>query len=522
MIAMTVTFAFIHGVFEPIEQWGIQAQFQSQKPLVASQVNSLAFGRHQNVDHLRAQKHSILQSFPYLSGAQDGVDLSILQWGTVSANDYTKSEEEVSIHSKPWLLVGFPQERAFHRSGVFSEAPVHRVPQAVMVGLIMLGSFLAVWLSKRWGSDSAVRVVGLIGLVFVMFSLGVGAPFGVWIDLVPFPLALVMGCVASIMIRELGRYQKIPQGSVESTFSPAPTLSLARVTPFVPPHHRMVTVLFVDIRGFSQMAETLSPEEVSGLLGEFYTEMTEAVTHHGGMIDKFMGDAVMALFNVPHFQPDHADRAVSAALDCQQRLRRLAVHFQQRYGRSLACGFGLHTGEALVGTMGSVHRMDYTAMGDTVNLGANLEGLSKVYGVPIVMSESTHQALTLVCHSRYLDEIRVKGRERFVRIYTVTEKDDRQVSRVPMQGHAVVQQFGVRSLGKIYDVSRGGLALEQLERPLIEGSLLDLDLHSDDGDGPLSFQAKVIWAQSHRAGFEFLETTQDFQPGVETFLSRSA
>lgn len=479
LVVMIVTLAFIHGVFDPMTQWGLQAHTQSQSPVGANEIESNVLDQWANVDHLITQAHSMLKSFPYLSGDRIGIDTSLSQAGKVRANDYTKAEGDVSAHPKQELLLLSQEEGSLNSSGVFFGTPIIRVSQAGLM-VIVLGSLLALWLSVRWGSISAV------------------------------------------MIQNLGWLQKARRDPAESVFPQTPTLPWERGRPFVSPHHRMVTVLFVDIRGFSQIAETLSPEEVSGLLGEFYAEMTKAVSHHGGVIDKYMGDAVMALFNVPHSQPDHADRAVSAALDCQHRLHGLSTHFQQRYDHPLVCGFGIHTGVALVGSMGAGHRMDYTVVGDTINLGANLEGLSKVYDVPIVMSESTYQALTVDCHSRYLDEIRVKGRERFDRIYAVTGKDGRLVSRVPLQGHAVVQQLGVRSLGKISDVSTGGVALEQLEQPMIEGSLLDLALHSVDSSCPLSFQAKVIWAQSHRAGFEFLETTQDFQPGIETFLSRSA
>lgn len=480
LVAMIVTLAFTHSTFEPMEQSGLKVQSQFPRLLGANEIESHVLEQWENVGHLITQANSILRGFLHLSVDRMGRDASLSQWRKVWANAYTKVDEDLLAQPKPEAFLESQEEGYFYSAGIFSGASFIRVPQVGMVGVIFLGSLFVVWISIRWGSGSAV------------------------------------------MIPNLRWFQKERSDPIPSVCPQPPALPMGQAMAFGSPHHRMVTVLFADIRRFSQIAETLSPEEVRGLLEEFYAEMTEAISHHGGMVDKYMGDAVMALFNVPHSQPDHADRAVSAALHCQHRLHSLSANFQQRYGHPLVCGFGIHTGEAFVGSMGFGHRMDYTVVGDTVNLGANLEGLSKAYGVPIVMSESTHQALTSGCHSRYLDELRVKGRERFDRIYTVTNKDDRRVSRIPIQGHVVLHQLGRRSLGKISDVSPGGLALEQLEQPMIEGSLLDLDLHPVDRDCPPTFKAKVVWARSHRAGFQFLETTQDIQPDVENFLSRSA
>jgi len=195
--------------------------------------------------------------------------------------------------------------------------------------------------------------------------------------------------------------------------------------PSINNYRQVVTVLFADIRGFSGISEKLSPEEVANFLHDYLTEMTEAVLLHGGIVDKYMGDAIMALYNTPHSQPDHAIQAVRTALECQQRVRRLGGNFQRYYGADLVCGIGIHTGEALVGTMGSAQRSEYTAVGDTVNLAANLEELSKVYHVPIVISDTTHQAIADHYLSRYLDEVRVKGREKRQRFYTVLEDEDR-------------------------------------------------------------------------------------------------
>ena len=135
----------------------------------------------------------------------------------------------------------------------------------------------------------------------------------------------------------------------------------------------MVTILFSDIRGFTTISEKLKAEDVVAFLREYLTEMTDVVFQHGGTVDKYIGDTIMALYNAPLDQPDHAIQAVLTALEFQKRLRPLSNKFRAQYGHELTCGVGVHTGEAVVGTMGSAQRFEYTAIGDTVNLAARLE-----------------------------------------------------------------------------------------------------------------------------------------------------
>jgi adenylate cyclase len=154
-------------------------------------------------------------------------------------------------------------------------------------------------------------------------------------------------------------------------------------------------------------------------LREYLTEMTEAVFRHGGTIDKYMGDGIMALYNVPFEAPDHAAQAVRTALEFQERLKPLAERFTAKHTGSLRCGVGINTGEAVVGTIGSQQRLEYTAIGDAINLGARLEGVTKDFNVPIVISEDTYDEVKDLFATRYLGEVTVKGKEIPVKIYTV-------------------------------------------------------------------------------------------------------
>ncbi len=194
---------------------------------------------------------------------------------------------------------------------------------------------------------------------------------------------------------------------------------------------RRITVLFSDIRGFTSLSEKLDPEKLVNLLNTFLTPMTEIILRNGGMLDKYIGDAIMALFNAPVNVEGHAERACSSALEMVRRLEELNPKFEKEYGVRLSIGIGINTGEAVVGNMGSKQRFDYTAIGDTVNLASRLEGLTKLYGVNIILSEFTKREVGDEFLTRKLDVVRVKGKERAVAIYELLENtgENREMAR---------------------------------------------------------------------------------------------
>ncbi|HEX4869996.1 MAG TPA: adenylate/guanylate cyclase domain-containing protein [Moraxellaceae bacterium] len=179
---------------------------------------------------------------------------------------------------------------------------------------------------------------------------------------------------------------------------------------------RELTVLFSDVRDFTSISEGLSATELSALMNAYLTAMTRLIHKHRGTIDKYMGDAIMAFWGAPVADAEHARRALQTALDMQADLVQLQADFQARGWPALAIGIGLNTGLMNVGNMGSEFRMAYTVMGDAVNLGSRLEGLSKNYGVTIVVSEATRAAVPDFAY-RCLDQVRVKGKLEPVRIY---------------------------------------------------------------------------------------------------------
>lgn len=177
---------------------------------------------------------------------------------------------------------------------------------------------------------------------------------------------------------------------------------------------KVVTVLFSDIRSFTSFSETRDPAEVVEFLNAYFAAMVAVVHAHGGLVNKFLGDGLMALFGAPSPDPKHAEHAVLAALEMQ----RVAHAARSHWGvPDLEIGIGVHTGEAVVGVLGSRARSEYTAIGDTVNLAARIEALTKPLGTRVLISAETRAALGDAFPVRALGESQVKGREKPVAIY---------------------------------------------------------------------------------------------------------
>ncbi|MGE5444967.1 MAG: CHASE2 domain-containing protein [Ignavibacteriales bacterium] len=191
---------------------------------------------------------------------------------------------------------------------------------------------------------------------------------------------------------------------------------------------RNVTMLFSDIRGFTSLSERMPPEALVSLLNEYLSPMTQIVMNERGTLDKYIGDAIMAIFGAPLDVPDHPKRACQAALQMIEELKKLYPKWKEKGWPHISIGVGINTGEAIVGNMGANMRFDYTAIGDAVNLASRLEGLNKLYGTQIIVSKSTLDGVDpsqfLV---RELDLVRVKGKEKPVSIFElIGPSGDRQ------------------------------------------------------------------------------------------------
>lgn len=201
-----------------------------------------------------------------------------------------------------------------------------------------------------------------------------------------------------------------------------------------------VTVLFSDVRGFTSLSENLSPTEVTTLLNDYLTPVTRIIRGSQGTLDKFIGDAVMAFWNAPLDVVDHQRRALQAGLDILAELPGLNQDFKKRFNVEIAIGIGLHAGEVRVGNMGSEDLFDYTILGDNVNLTSRLEGLTKYYGVEMIVSESMQKVALEGVDFQELDTVRVKGKEKPVMLFTCRSSDafsenEKQIWQEGLEGY---------------------------------------------------------------------------------------
>lgn len=186
---------------------------------------------------------------------------------------------------------------------------------------------------------------------------------------------------------------------------------------------RKITALFADIRGFTTLSESHSPEVVVEILNQYFDKMVDIIFKHHGTLDKFIGDGLMVIFGAPVDDQYQEQHAVLAALEMQLELGQLRGQWLKDHGIDLKIGIGINSGSAIVGNIGSSKRMEYTAIGDTVNLAARLESATKDVGVDILISDYTYLAVRGLFKTQKIGEIQVKGRSEPVVTYSVQPKD---------------------------------------------------------------------------------------------------
>ncbi len=241
--------------------------------------------------------------------------------------------------------------------------------------------------------------------------------------LLPF-LALAVALVFSIWINYFheSRQKKRIKRAFAKKVSPSviEELLVRADSDILQSQKKTVTVFFSDIRNFTLMTEALqSPQKLIELLNAYIAPMTRIIVSRQGTVDKYIGDAIMAYWNAPKELPNHADAAVGAALEHIAALTTLNQTLQEQFGVAISIGIGIHTGEAIVGEVGSAERSDYTVIGHSVNLASRLEGLNKRYGTRIIISEHTKNALTERYVLRKLAKVHFRESDPMVAIYEV-------------------------------------------------------------------------------------------------------
>lgn len=198
-----------------------------------------------------------------------------------------------------------------------------------------------------------------------------------------------------------------------------------------------LSILFSDIRGFTTLSEAMDANALVTLLNRYFTPMTNSVLEHEGMLDKYIGDAIMAFFNAPVDVENHANKACASALDMVQKLKKLNQELQAEKLPSIKIGIGINTAEVVVGNMGSDTRFNYTVMGDGVNLASRIEGLTKNYGVDILITEYTVAQLSSEYLYRRIEAVIVKGKEQAVLLYELLEINDKNIKCVELYNKAL-------------------------------------------------------------------------------------
>lgn len=181
----------------------------------------------------------------------------------------------------------------------------------------------------------------------------------------------------------------------------------------------IVTVLFADIRGFTSMSETMSAQDVSEILNEYFTEMEPIITKYNGIINKFIGDAVMAIFGEPIQDKNHAQNAVKCAYEMLQKVKELQIKWAKEGKPKIDIGVGINTGEVFVGNIGSINRMEYTVIGDTVNIASRLESYNKIYKTRMLISSSTFEETKNILDVIKISDVEIRGKANRMDIYEV-------------------------------------------------------------------------------------------------------
>jgi adenylate cyclase len=286
----------------------------------------------------------------------------------------------------------------------------------LLIGIIMVG------LLGRLGVAGAGILAAALFAAYLFAATALFRSEGLWLNIVYPSLLIALLFTSATLVHYFfafseKRYLKlafqhyVPPAVVDGLVSGADRLRLGG-------EKRELTVLFSDIRGFTTLSEAMDPEELVKLMNEYFTAMTDKVFEHRGSLDKYIGDAVMAVYGAPVAEPRHAALACRTALDMLTVLDELQIGWRARGLPAIDIGVGINTGPMIVGNMGSANRFNYTVVGDSVNLASRIESSNKAYGTNILISEYTYEVVKdEFPYAREIDNIRVRGRTQPVRLY---------------------------------------------------------------------------------------------------------
>ncbi len=298
--------------------------------------------------------------------------------------------------------------------------------------MIIFAGLLVGFLLPKFRAITGMALIFIVIASFIIFNTFIFTRYNVWLNMIYTLLTIILIYLGITIYRYVTeeREKKKIRGAFQYYLTPSVVNEILKDPSKLKlgGDKKRLSVMFSDIRGFTTISEKLSPENLVQLLNEYLTAMTNIVFKHDGLLDKYIGDAIMAVFGAPLDQPDHAQRACYTAVEMMAELKTLQKKWAAEGWPEINIGIGVNTGDMVVGNMGSEMRFDYTVMGDSVNLASRLEGTNKEYGTRMIISEFTHESVKDEFVCRELDAVRVKGKKLPVRIFELLgeKKDESQ------------------------------------------------------------------------------------------------
>jgi adenylate cyclase len=299
--------------------------------------------------------------------------------------------------------------------------------------LSIILSLIGMFFISRLKIYYSILSIAVLIIIYALIAILAYSQFNVIMDLFFMPLSLLVFTGAGIGVNYLEekKHSKFVTGAfgkyvskdlLNEIINKRQELKLGGVK-------KEITIFFSDIRGFTNISEKLNPEQLVKLINEYLTEMTKIIMQNGGTVDKFIGDAIMAFWNAPLDEKEHAKLACKSAIEQINALEKIRKSLSKKNMPDIKIGCGINTGEAVIGNMGSEDRFNYTALGDSVNLASRLESLTKQYGVSIIVSESTYNKVKGKFDFRKLDKVKVKGKKIPITIFELCVKNEEDFAR---------------------------------------------------------------------------------------------
>ncbi|HUU39990.1 MAG TPA: CHASE2 domain-containing protein, partial [Desulfatiglandales bacterium] len=296
-----------------------------------------------------------------------------------------------------------------------------------LLSIIFMGIVIG-FVIPRLNAIRGVLFALVLFLAHIFITRYLFAAYGVWLN-VTYPLGALLILYISLTIYKYVTEEK-ERKKIKDAFTYYVSSSVVNEMLKHPEKLKLggdrkeLSVLFSDIRGFTSIAEGLTPEELVHLLNQYLTVMTDIIFKYNGTLDKYMGDAIMAIYGAPLDLPDHPVKACHSALEMMAELKNLNQKWINEGKKPIDIGIGINTGPMMVGNMGSMQRFDFTVMGDSVNLGSRLEGANKNYKTNIIISEFTYEKVKDEFICMELDSVKVKGKKKPVKIYCLAGYKD--------------------------------------------------------------------------------------------------